>query len=150
MDQNIAVIASFSLIQNEEPEPDPEPTPDPTPTEYTLTVVTVGEGSVSSGNQSYSEGTAVDLEALTGEGWIFCRWTGDASGTTNTTVTMDVDKTVTAYFLPDYKYVTLLDDFSLSSPYDVAVDSLGNVYVTDTGKRPYLRILHKWHHCQLG
>jgi hypothetical protein len=98
---------------------------------YLLTIITVGQGAVSPGNQTYPEGTDVNLDAITAEGWIFCRWTGDASGTTNTTITLDSDKTVTAYFLPDYKYFTSLDE--LLTPYDVAVDSLGNIYVADSG-----------------
>lgn len=65
---------------------------------YTLTMYTVGQGTVSPGNQTYPSGTVVDLEAINAENWTFSGWSGDATGTTNTTITLDGNKTVTATF----------------------------------------------------
>ncbi len=65
---------------------------------YTLTIHTVGQGNVSPGNQTYLSGTSVDLNAMNAKGWTFSQWTGDASGSTNKTITMDSNLTITATF----------------------------------------------------
>jgi len=72
------------------------------PVEYTLTMLTNGEGTVSPGNQTYPVGTTVDLKAFDADGWSFTGWSGDASGTDNTTITIDGNKVVTAAFMPLY------------------------------------------------
>jgi len=52
-------------------------------------------------NGTYSSGTQVTLTADPIPGYAFDHWSGDLSGTTNpTTVTIDSDKSVTAYFTP--------------------------------------------------
>jgi hypothetical protein len=68
---------------------------------YNLTIVTVGSGSVYPGNQSYTPGTNVSLSAINSEGWLFSGWSGDVSGASNTTITMDTNKIVTATFTQD-------------------------------------------------
>jgi hypothetical protein len=73
-----------------------------TPLNYTLTMITCGEGSVSPGNQTYAEGTVVDLEAIPASGWAFDCWGGAVTADTNTTLTMDRDKNVTATFVRLY------------------------------------------------
>ena len=55
------------------------------PLQYTLTMNTVGQGTVSPGNRTYLDGTVANLTAIPAAGWVFCRWTGDSSATTNTT-----------------------------------------------------------------
>lgn len=65
---------------------------------YNLTTHTIGQGTISSGNQTFISGTKVNLAAVPADGWVFSGWTGAATGTTNTTITMDNDKTVTATF----------------------------------------------------
>ncbi|MBN2186538.1 MAG: hypothetical protein JW732_03705 [Dehalococcoidia bacterium] len=72
---------------------------------YVLTMAADGDSSSTTpsvGNHVYDAGTVVDISATAGPGWQFDRWSGNASDPTSssTTVTMDSDKTVTAYFSP--------------------------------------------------
>jgi uncharacterized repeat protein (TIGR02543 family) len=73
-----------------------------------LTMLTVGQGSIIPGNTSYSLGSSVDLKAIPAAGWSFSGWTGDASGSENTTITMTGNKTVTATFTQDTYYLTMV------------------------------------------
>ncbi|MCW4029225.1 MAG: PQQ-binding-like beta-propeller repeat protein [Candidatus Bathyarchaeota archaeon] len=76
---------------------------------FNLTMLTVGEGFVLPGNSSHLSGSSVDLKAIPAAGWSFSGWSGDASGTGNTTITMNADKTVTATFvqnIPDTYNIT--------------------------------------------
>jgi len=41
----------------------------------------------------------VNLEAVAASGWVFEGWSGDASGSSNTMIVMDSNKTVTATFV---------------------------------------------------
>jgi hypothetical protein len=83
-----------------------------TQNEYTLTILVIGEGTVSPNNGTHLSGTTVNLEAIAAEGWNFNEWSGNATGTTNTTITMDGDKTVTATFtntsIPEFPAQILL------------------------------------------
>ena len=79
-----------------------------TQNEYTLTLFVIGEGTVSPGNGTYVHGTNVSLGAAGAEDWSFSGWSGDASGTENTTITMNEDKVVTATFVQQ----TLVPEFS--------------------------------------
>lgn len=76
---------------------------------YALTIYTNGNGTVSPGNQTYLSGTIVNLQAINDENFTFSGWSGDVTGTANTTITMDGNKTVTANF-------TLTDDSPISTP----------------------------------
>ena len=74
--------------------------------EYSLTVTTVGSGSVVKDPEqaTYYYGDVVTLTASANDGWYFDYWTGAATGSTNpVTVTMNGDKSVTAYF-DQYEY----------------------------------------------
>jgi len=82
-------------------------TPIPPPS-YMLTMLVVGEGTVSPGNGTYVQGTTVSLEAIGAEGWSFSGWSGDATGTTNTTITMNSNKVVTATFTQNEYTLTML------------------------------------------
>jgi eukaryotic-like serine/threonine-protein kinase len=93
---------------------------------YTLTMVSVGNGTVLPGNQSYLFGTTVDLKAIPANNWNFSGWTGDISGTTNTTITMDTNKTVTATFLTTTLIATKTTD---NQTYTVSVTD-GNITAT--------------------
>jgi uncharacterized repeat protein (TIGR02543 family) len=79
---------------------------------YPLTMLVVGEGTVSPGNGTYAQDTTVFLEAIGADGWTFNGWSGDTSGTENTTIVMDGDKVVTATFtnvvLPEFQSTILL------------------------------------------
>ena len=70
---------------------------------YTLTtsVSPAASGSVARNPDaaSYSSGTVVTLTATSNSGYAFSNWSGDATGMANpTTVTMNANKSVTAYF----------------------------------------------------
>jgi uncharacterized repeat protein (TIGR02543 family) len=83
-----------------------------TQNEYNLTMLVAGEGTVSPGNGTYLSGATVSLEAVAPDGWTFSEWSGDASGTENTTIVMDGDKVVTATFtsvvVPEFQSAILL------------------------------------------
>jgi uncharacterized repeat protein (TIGR02543 family) len=67
---------------------------------YTLTIPASASCSVSPNLDAYASGTSVTITATAPAGWTFDHWGGDASGTSNpVTVTMDSDKSVTAYFV---------------------------------------------------
>lgn len=69
-------------------------------TTYQLTTVIFGQGSVSPSSGTYASGSAVTLTAFPLSGWEFDHWGNQASGTQNpTTITMDGDKLVYAYFI---------------------------------------------------
>jgi hypothetical protein len=73
-----------------------------TANQYTLTVTINGSGSVTKNpNQAtYSYGDVVTLTAVPDSGWAFSHWTGDLTGDENpTTITMNANKAVTAYFV---------------------------------------------------
>jgi uncharacterized repeat protein (TIGR02543 family) len=96
MDEHKSVIAHFTpVIQS-----------------YTLTtnVSPSGSGSVSPSGGTFDDGTAVALSATPAGGYVFDHWSGSASGTNpDTTVIMDSDKSVTAYFTSESLFS---DDFS--------------------------------------
>lgn len=70
------------------------------PTRYTLTMLTSGSGSVLPGNGTCVRNANITLNAIAASGYNFVGWSGNTSGATNTTITMDSNKTVTATFIP--------------------------------------------------
>ena len=75
----------------------------PPPETYTLTtnISPSGAGSVSPSGGEYESGHQVTLTASPVSGYTFDYWGGAASGSSNTvTITMNSDKTITAYFEP--------------------------------------------------
>ena len=73
----------------------------------------------------YEAGTVVTLDATPNAGYTFDQWSGDASGTDeSTTVTMDSDKTVTAHFIVPPRFTSL------------DVDPAGSGIVTLTPAQP--------------
>ncbi|MGB9841310.1 MAG: InlB B-repeat-containing protein, partial [Candidatus Bathyarchaeales archaeon] len=83
----------------------------------TLVINIVGNGVVTKtpDQTTYADGTTVELTATAASGWTFSHWSGDAAGTSNPiTITMDGDKTVTAYFAQ-----MLLTD----STFDASIDN---------------------------
>ena len=76
---------------------------------YTIDVTTIGEGDVNRNppGPAYSEGEIVTLTAQPDAGWLFDRWEGSASGSNpTTTVAVDGNEAVTAYFAPEYYTLT--------------------------------------------
>ena len=90
---------------------------------YTLTVnATNGTVVKTPDAADYASGTSVSLQANADAGYHFTTWSGDATGTTNpVAVTMNRDKTVTAYFaLPTY---TVLASYQPGPPWAVRKDA---------------------------
>jgi len=81
----------------------------PNPT-YTLSIDVSGGGTTnpSPGSHTYDEGTNVTITASPDSGWEFDQWGDDAAGVSiTTTIDMDSDKSVTAYFtteIPTTRY----------------------------------------------
>jgi len=68
-------------------------------TEWQLTTSIEGQGAISPSSGTYPDGEVITLTALPESGWDFDHWGVQASGSANPiTVTMDADKTVSAYF----------------------------------------------------
>ena len=81
--------------------------------EYNLNIEIEGEGRVEidSDNNKYTAGTEITLEAIPDSGWDFSHWDGDVadSNSAETTLIINEDKTVTAYF-EEVEITTLLDE----------------------------------------
>ncbi|WP_418791686.1 S8 family serine peptidase [Phosphitispora sp. TUW77] len=71
---------------------------------YALTIAQVGEGTTvpASGTYTYEEGATVTLRAEPASGYVFEKWVINGVDISNaqTSITMDADKTATAYFTP--------------------------------------------------
>jgi uncharacterized repeat protein (TIGR02543 family) len=68
-----------------------------------------GTSDPSPGTYTYIEGTKATIRAIPNSGYIFSGWSGDASGTANPiAITMDSDKSVTAYFTKDPNFAPSL------------------------------------------
>lgn len=70
-------------------------------TNYWLESAVLGSGSVSAATGFYAKDSTQELSATPQPGWLFMGWQGDASGSTSTTVTLNVPKSVTAIFSDD-------------------------------------------------
>ncbi len=74
----------------------------PPPPRHVLAIGTLGDGTVNLTpfQETYVEGSTVDLLAVAASGWHFTGWSGDLVGTTNpTTITMDFTKNIVANFV---------------------------------------------------
>ncbi len=77
---------------------------------FTLaTSVAQGQGSITPASGTFQENQAITVTATAANGYLFDRWGGDLSGSTNpATVTMNANKTISAYFVQDTrKYYTI-------------------------------------------
>lgn len=91
---------------------------------YTLTMITVGNGTVNPGNvTTYHYGDTVDIEAINAIDWSFSGWSGDTSGTTNKTITINSNTTIIATFRNSYNvtFQMYIDDV-LSASQDIQCD----------------------------
>jgi len=69
-------------------------------TEWQLTTIVEGQGEISPDEGTFSDGSGLTITAIPESGWKFDHWGGQASGSTNPiTITMDIDKTIYAYFV---------------------------------------------------
>lgn len=102
----VALVGGFFIVNG-------TPTP-PIPGQFTLTVNIdpVGGGSVYPNGGVYDENTVVTLTATPATDYTFDHWGGAASGTSpSVDVTMNLDKTVTAFFTQGY-IPDVYEDFS--------------------------------------
>jgi uncharacterized repeat protein (TIGR02543 family) len=107
MDEDRAVTAHFTEVTYE----------------LTMAVDPVGAGTTDPavGDHTYPAGTVVDITATPATGYAFHYWMGDVADINlpSTTITMDEDKTVTAYFVdiapPDTTITAHPDDPSFSA-----------------------------------
>ncbi len=69
---------------------------------HSLTTSVQGQGTVSPASGSFNSGTNVTITATPANGYLFDRWSGDLSGTTNpATVNMNANKSIIAHFIQD-------------------------------------------------
>ena len=99
------------------------PTPTPAQT-YTLsTNIPQGGGEISKSpeNETYTSGSEVTLTAIPAGGYTFDHWGGDASGSLATiNITMDSDKSITAYFKPLDATPPLISQVNVAKKTDLA------------------------------
>jgi hypothetical protein len=114
-----------------------------TQNQYTLTVNVYGSGSVSkSPNQAtYTYGQVVTLTATPTFGWRFNYWTGSVSGSTNpTSVTINGNKVVNAYFIQNIYNISLTTGWNLVSlPYVQADTDITKALSSINGKYDVLK-----------
>lgn len=71
--------------------------------QFTLTVLKEGQGDITpaEGNHSYQQNTLIELIAEPSVGWLFSHWEGEVTEKLNSTtsILLDDDKTVKAYFI---------------------------------------------------
>ncbi len=88
-------------------DPPPPPSPPPEPDGFVLTLETrpEGAGTVTAipDEDNYADGDEGQIEAVPEDNWEFSHWEGDVTDPSSptTTVIMDEDKTITAYFIGD-------------------------------------------------
>lgn len=117
MDDNKSVTAAFNL--------------GPAPVTFTLTTATAGTGqgsiTASPTGPTYAAGTIVTLTATPATGSSFAGWSGDGTGSTTRTVTMDGNKSVTATF----SLTPVPGNFTLTTT--TAGTGQGNIAATPAG-----------------
>ena len=101
---------------------------------FDLTLEKIGSGTVSPETGTYIDGDAVAITAQASPNWIFFQWIGDvaATNTSESTITMNEDKTATAEFL-EYKYSLNLDNITTQSTWG----TVGKSGYTPNGKYYY-------------
>ena len=96
---------------------------------HTLTMAVSGNGSItpSVGSHIYETDTIVDISAIPDSGWRFDRWSNNVAepNSSSTTVTMDGDKTVTAYFTRVSGTRTLPALVPSGAEFDVTIEASG-------------------------
>jgi len=101
-------------------------------TTFYLDTVASGQGEIliDPAGGAYAAGTQVLLTAEPATGWVFDHWEGDVGGSDNpVSLTMDMDKTVTAVFIQSVSYAL---EVSFMGNGDVALDPAGGVYTEGT------------------
>lgn len=112
-----------------------------TPT-YHLSTSVNGQGSIMPSSGDFLADRAVSILANAASGWQFDHWEGALSGNDSlVTITMNSDKTITAYFvetgaIPPSEFVTYTDDeygFSMSVPSSWQTMSMEEAEIEESG-----------------
>ena len=94
-----------------------------------ITVSQENSGTVTPSNGSYEEGSSLTITGIPSSGYIFKRWYGDLTGTTNPmTITMDSDKSILVVFEEkdsDGDGISDINDQCPDTPSGETVDSNG-------------------------
>ena len=100
------------------------------PTYHTLSVNIQGSGSVTPQGGTYVKDTIVTLTATPDSGCIFSRWEGDVAdpNSESTTIIMNADKSVTAFFIQQ-----ITKEISLNF-HDLTIGSIDADIINDLGK----------------
>ena len=96
------IQAPTSTVQNTTPEPEP------VVVQYTLTVSAGEGGSVSAGG-TFDDGTSVSVTATPAEGYEFVGWEGSDKSTTELTITLNSDISLTALFRALVQYTLTIE-----------------------------------------
>ena len=96
---DINVLIDRGVDVNYEPQNEPEET------EYKLIIENEGEGTTNpaEGSHNYNEDETVNILASPDQGWEFSHWEGEVAdpNSADTTITMNEDKTIIAYFVEE-------------------------------------------------
>jgi Raf kinase inhibitor-like YbhB/YbcL family protein len=83
--------------------------------ELSASIEPAGAGSVSPSGGNYDDGASVTLTATPSEGYVFERWSGDVSVTSESfSITMDADKEVTAHFSKKQAVEPAINNFTVT------------------------------------
>jgi hypothetical protein len=103
-----------------------------------LSVSPSGSGTLDPNSGSYDAGNQIKITATPKDGFRFVQWGGSATGNTNPlSVLMDMDKTITANFIKQYKLTVVPTSGGTVSPNGGIYDSGTVVKLTATPVFPY-------------
>ena len=131
------IILLLILGCSKEKDPTPSPptsaqeTPEPSVIKYTLTVSAGEGGSVSSGGGDYDEGSSVSITATPADGYEFTGWEGTTETSSNITITLNSDISITANFqeiiipINYYSSGELVTNNNISAWFDRSLDVYG-------------------------
>jgi uncharacterized repeat protein (TIGR02543 family) len=113
--------------------------------DLTIAVTPGGSGTTTptAGVHLYGAGSVVDITAEAATGYRFVNWTGDVTNpnSTNTTVTMDANKTVTANFV---EFTGIIIDGAFSSNTADDVSDINISHITGTGTNRLMLVGVSW------
>ena len=116
--KNLPIYLSLLLLLTcaKEDSQDPGTTPSNITPKYILTATAGEGGSVSTSGGTYNDGTSISIVATPNEGYEFVGWIGSESTSSNITLTIGSNVTITANFQIDCSYwQTDIPDWSQTS-----------------------------------
>tara|TARA_B100001250_G_scaffold251794_1_gene216472 strand:+ start:1174 stop:2409 length:1236 start_codon:yes stop_codon:yes gene_type:complete len=131
----IILLLILGCSKEKDPKPSPptsvQETPEPSVIKYTLTVTAGEGGSVSSGGGDYDEGSSVSITATPADGYEFSGWEGTNETSSNITITLNSDISITANFqeiiipINYYSSGELVANNNISAWFDRSLDVYG-------------------------